>query len=220
MKIISTKELQRSIKNDGIGENYKTIESTPCIDIYHDHDWDHGYEDYFGYQGTRREFYWDFKEMLDVLLEYFRVCKVSRVIIAPCHNGTQFRIPLRIYRSKKEKNSWDSFYYLSREMEKFMEKSGLKYGTKNGVEIPSDDIETIGLIMESGFRDVSWFCFYVPERRLVVEISHHFELLVYTAFPRYEFEFFKEIVGRYSDISVRCILKSYAESKEESIIMG
>lgn len=103
---IRLNDLNKALRQCGIGLDYDEINDTPCFEVYHAHAWDHGYDGFYGikvyedgsyedgrtagFHGTRRQFYKDMRETIDFLLEYFRFKDIQELIIAPCYRYEQF----------------------------------------------------------------------------------------------------------------------------------
>lgn len=49
---------------------------TSHVSVSHRHDWDHGHDTYYGFNGTRRQFYEDFFEIMDFLIEYVKTSQI------------------------------------------------------------------------------------------------------------------------------------------------
>ncbi|MFC2593694.1 MAG: hypothetical protein ACFNW0_01360, partial [Fretibacterium sp.] len=102
---IRLNELNKALRQCGIGLDLDEIENTPHFGVYHVHNWNHGYDGFYGikvyedgsyddgtadFHGTRRQFYKDMHETIRFLLEYFRFKDIQELIIAPCYRYSPF----------------------------------------------------------------------------------------------------------------------------------
>ena len=202
MKKIKTQDLNRMLKECGIGNNYDAIDSTPYFIIYHKHNWDHGYDDLnginvypngsydngCGFVGTRREFYFDMREISDFLFLYFSTQKIRDIIIAPCYRYNQFSF-------NADKND------IYAEIYSFLRANGIRRGEHTGVEIsPCQDIRQVEMIIEGAFRGVSELCLFLPEQRILIAPNHHFELLFFTQNKEQEKEKVLKLLTKFPDL--------------------
>ena len=105
MEKIRLNELNKALRQCGIGLDLDEIENTPAFGVYHVHNWNHGYDGFYGikvyedgsyddgtadFHGTRRQFYRDMQETIDFLLEYLHFKNIQELIIAPCYRYSPF----------------------------------------------------------------------------------------------------------------------------------
>ena len=127
----------------GIGVDGDTIDDTPYLGVYHHHEWDHGYEAIYGFNGSRREFYADVRDMMSFLLEYFSINGISEVVIAPFFRYYQF--DERYFNSREVMPGLDIFD----EIREFLRKHGIRKGERSGVKIQvCQNIDVIEMIVE------------------------------------------------------------------------
>ena len=178
MSKISLKELNKQLKESEIGLDTDAIELTPYWGVYHFHEWDHGYETIYGFNGSRREFYADMREMLEFLIAYFNTMCIKEIVIAPFHRYNQF--DQRYYRSIKMPGT-DIFD----EIRQFLKVHGVRKGERTGIGIPVEsNAHILEMIIEGSFRAVSQFCLFSYEHKILIEANHHFNLI----FRTHEFE--------------------------------
>lgn len=182
MNKINFKEIDRDLQRYGIGINSDTIDSTPHFSVYHIHEWDHGYDGFYGitvskdgnYQRetgfcrTRREFYVDMREMICFVQEYFSKMLIQDLIIAPCYQYNQFSF-------NAEKND------IYEEIYDFLHKNGIRKGERSGVHIMvKESIRQIEMIIEGAFRGISQLCLFAPAQGMLISPNHHFGISFFT----------------------------------------
>ena len=99
MRKIAFKDIKDMVSSCGLSLYLDALAKKPFSGVHHIHEWDHGYESWSGYNGTRREFYSDMRDMLNFLLDYFETNKISEIIIAPIFSRCQFS-SMRAYPEK------------------------------------------------------------------------------------------------------------------------
>ena len=185
MNKVSLKELTRQLQLCEIGLTRDTIEYTPLLGVYHRHEWDHGYGTTYGYNGSRRAFYADMREMMGFLIDYYNISDTKEIIIAPCYRYNQFD---ERYYYFKEMPGVDIFD----EIRKFLRKQGVRRSDRTGIKIPvlgNDSI--LEMLLEGSFRGVSEFCLFSFENKVLIEPNHHFDL----AFWTHEFDEVRGIIN-------------------------
>ena len=171
MNKVSVGELNKKLKECEIGIDYETIKSTPFLGVFHYHEWDHGYETTYGFNGSRREFYADMREMTKFLINYFNVNDVEDVIVAPFHNYRQFD---ERYYNSFEMPGKDIFD----EIRLFLRNYGIRKGERSGIHLSfRRNMDILEMLLEGSFRGVSNLCFFVLEQRVLIEPNHHFDLV-------------------------------------------
>lgn len=169
MSKISLKEINIELKKSGIGENYDNMANTPFLGVYHYHEWDHGYETYHGYNGTRREFYADMRDSIDFLYDYINYYKISEFIVAPCYRYTQFT-----FNKKFDDDSCRDIYD---EILIFLKKHEIRRSSRAGVKLPIDGNKAvIEMVIEGAFRGISTLCLLFTSNNTLLDPNHHFDL--------------------------------------------
>jgi len=166
------KEIIEEVTKSGIDID-GLIEGTykePVIEVYNCHEWDHGYYGGSGYNGTRREFYEDLREMTAFLYKYMNECNIKEVIIAPLHRGEIFA-----WKGDMKKDEGYSDIYI--EVMEFLKKNNIGKYTQSGVKIAIDsNMKIIEMILEGAYRHVITLCLFFPEKAVMIEPTHHFNL--------------------------------------------
>jgi len=174
MKRVFSKDLSKQLKMCGIGTDSDSIESTPYLGVCHKHDWDHGYETVYGFNGTRREFYADLREMYGFLMDYFSATSITELIIAPFYRYDQFD---KRYYNTKEMPGMDIF----KEIRGFLLGNGVRKGDKTGIKLlVLENTNIIEMILEGSFRGVSELCLFSHEHQVLIEPHHHFDLFFWS----------------------------------------
>ena len=153
MEKIRLGELNKALRQCGIGLDLDEIDNTPCFGVYHVHDWNHGYDGFYGitvyedgsytkgtagFHGTRRQFYRDMQETINFLLEYFRFKKIQELIIAPCFQYTQFS-----FNAERNDIYEEIYAFLRKNNVRKNERSGVKINLKDDIgplEMTADQI--------------------------------------------------------------------------------
>ncbi|CAM1380207.1 hypothetical protein [Fretibacterium fastidiosum] len=203
MEKIRLGELNKALRQCGIGLDLDEIDNTPCFGVYHVHDWNHGYDGFYGitvyedgsytkgtagFHGTRRQFYRDMQETINFLLEYFRFKKIQELIIAPCFQYTQFSF-------NAERND------IYEEIYAFLRKNNVRKNERSGVKINlKDDIGPLEMTVEGAFRGVSELCLFAPTHKMLIAPNHHFGFTFFTQQKSLEMEVITELLGGYLNL--------------------
>jgi len=203
MEKIRLGELNKALRQCGIGLDLDEIDNTPCFGVYHVHDWNHGYDGFYGitvyedgsytkgtagFHGTRRQFYRDMQETINFLLEYFRFKKIQELIIAPCFQYTQFSF-------NAECND------IYEEIYAFLRKNNVRKNERSGVKINlKDDIGPLEMTVEGAFRGVSELCLFAPTHKMLIAPNHHFGFTFFTQQKSLEMEVITELLGGYLNL--------------------
>jgi len=203
MEKIRLGELNKALRQCGIGLDLDEIDNTPCFGVYHVHDWNHGYDGFYGitvyedgsytkgtagFHGTRRQFYRDMQETINFLLEYFRFKKIQELIIAPCYQYTQFSF-------NAERND------IYEEIYAFLRKNNVRKNERSGVKINlKDDIGPLEMTVEGAFRGVSELCLFAPTHKMLIAPNHHFGFTFFTQQKSLEMEVITELLGGYLNL--------------------
>lgn len=203
MEKIRLGELNKALRQCGIGLDLDEIDNTPCFGVYHVHDWNHGYDGFYGitvyedgsytegtagFHGTRRQFYRDMQETINFLLEYFRFKKIQELIIAPCFQYTQFSF-------NAERND------IYEEIYAFLRKNNVRKNERSGVKINlKDDIGPLEMTVEGAFRGVSELCLFAPTHKMLIAPNHHFGFTFFTQQKSLEMEIITELLGGYLNL--------------------
>lgn len=191
MEKISVYDIRKKLQKCGIGYDGDSIEKTPYLGFCHVHEWDHGYDSYHGFCGTRRQFYADLFSSLSCLYDYFGERNMSSLIVAPCHNIKQFKTYIA-------QNDYEEDIIC--EALCFLKKYNIRKGTQWGAHIVADDKDTIAMVIEGAFRDALRFCLFSPEREFVVEGNHHFGITIWTQHVCREKEVLSKVLKNYPDL--------------------
>lgn len=203
MEKIRLGELNKALRQCGIGLDLDEIDNTPCFGVYHVHDWNHGYDGFYGitvyedgsytkgtagFHGTRRQFYRDMQETINFLLEYFRFKKIQELIIAPCFQYTQFSF-------NAERND------IYEEIYAFLRKNNVRKNERSGVKINlKDDMGPLEMTVEGAFRGVSELCLFAPTHKMLIAPNHHFGFTFFTQQKSLEMEIITELLGGYLNL--------------------
>lgn len=207
MEKIRLDELNKALRQCGIGLDCDEIKGTPCFEVYHAHAWDHGYDGFYGikvyedgsyedgrtagFHGTRRQFYKDMREMIDFLLEYFRLKNIQELIIAPCYRYEQFSFDA-------ERND------IYEEIYGFLRKSNVRKNERSGIKTNvKDDAGPLEMVVEGAFRGISELCLFAPTHRMLIAPDHHFGLTFFTRQKSLEMEVVTELLSGY--LNLHCL---------------
>ncbi len=199
---IRLKELNHFLKQCGIGIGSDEIDATPQFTVHHMHDWDHGYDGFYGlrvyedgsydrgtgFSGTRREFYADMQEILSFLFSYFHERNIKKLIIAPCYRYNQFAL-------NAEKND------IFQEIYAFLREYGVRKNERSGIEITVDKhYKQIEMVIEGGFRGISELCLFAPAQKVLLAPSHHFGITFFTQNKSKETETVLSLLENYPNL--------------------
>ena len=201
---VRSKEIERILRNSGIGRDWDEIDKTPSFVVHHMHKWDHGYCEWWGtkvyeggiyetgdwFWGTRRSFYADFQDMLSFFSCYFQVARIDTCIAAPCWQYHQFEFG----RFVPENDICEETYLLLRE-------HGIRKGERSGILLDiRNDQASIELVLEGGFRGYTTLCLLCPERQLLLTPDHHFGVTFYTQNLHQEESVVKKILEEFPSL--------------------
>lgn len=190
MSKIAYTQIKKMLKECGIGYNYDTVLYTPYCGFVTNHDWDHGYETIYGYNGHRREFYYDLFMVMRCIKEYIEKCNISYFIASPLYHD----ISVVNYKA------CDDYCDIVSEIRDFLKCNNVNPRTQSGVVVDSSDTMTISMIMEGAFRGASYICLFSPERKVVIQPDHHFQTTFFSACADTEAVLLKELLKNYSDL--------------------
>jgi len=208
MNKVSLRELNKQLKACGIGFDYDSIDTTPCLGVYHCNEWNHGYDNWDGmeiypdgtygngvvYKGSRREFYSNLRDMRFFLMDYFNICSIKEIIIAPCYRYNQFD---KRYHDTKKMPGMDIF----KEIRKFLQNHRVRKGDRTGIKVSvCENASVIEMILEGAFRGVSELCLFSFEHQVLVEPNHHFDLVFWTQKIGQEKEVIDSLLRRHSNL--------------------
>lgn len=196
-------ELNKALRRAGIGLDFDEIEDTPHFGVHHVHNWNHGYDGFYGivvyedgsdvnesafFHGTRRQFYKDMRDMISFLYGYLRLREIQELIVAPCYRYNQFS-------SGTERND------IYEEIYAFLRRNGVRRNERSGIKIDiRDDIDVVEMIAEGAFRGVSELCFFAPDYGILIVPNHHFELMFFTQQKAREVETITRLLDDYPDL--------------------
>ena len=173
MNKIDFKEIKNRVSLCGLSTNLDELVLKPFFGVHHIHEWDHGYESYNGYNGTRREFYSDMRDMLSFLLDYAETNNISTAIVAPLFTQCQFS-SMRAYPDKTKS--------LYKEIHEFLKNLNIRSDSRSGVEFTIKDNENIvEMVLEGAFLDdVSNLRIFFPDNSVIIDLNHHFDIAFFT----------------------------------------
>ena len=201
---IRLNELNKALRQCGIGLDLDEIDNTPCFEVYHVHNWNHGYDGFYGikvyedgsyddgtadFHGTRRQFYKDMHETIRFLLEYFLFKNIQELIIAPCYRYSPF--------SSDDVEHNDIY----EEIYAFLRKNNVRKNERSGIKINiENDIEPLEMIVEGAFRGISDLCLFAPTHKMLIAPHHHFGFTFFTRQKSLEIEAITELLSGYLDL--------------------
>jgi len=189
---ILKREIDKKLKKCGF--NLENMFNEPIIRPYHCHEWDHGYYSWGGYEGSRREFYEDLREMVDFLYEYMNECNLEEVIIAPLHR-------YNIFAWSGNMNNDDRYSDIYDETMKLLKDNCIKKNSQSGIEITiKDNRKIIELILEGAYRYVIELCLFFSKNSVIIEPTHHFDLQFFTKDFKKQQEIIKKVTNKYHNI--------------------
>ncbi len=175
-------EIKKILAYTGIPLEY--LENMVGIDIYHCHEWDHGYDGYTGFCGTRREFYRDFFEMKSFLKAYIGAKGIRNFIVSPLHQVHYFN-PIS-----------DSALDIYDEINGFLKEHGIDKRYETGLRLSVDDNWSfIDALCEGAYRNVSNAAFLFEESKTVLIPHHHMNIHVYARDINKEKLFLSKLIG-------------------------
>lgn len=137
--------------------------------IYHNHDWDGGYDSKNGYNGSEKEFYDDMNSMLNFILDYIGDNKISSCIVLPPNDCTIFE-------------SWFNIGEIPiyQKLNRLLNAFHINDVNKDGLIIDIyKDWNILKNIIEGGFMYISCLYIYFPEINIIVQPAHHMEFYFY-----------------------------------------
>ena len=207
MEKIRLNELNKALRQCGIGLDFDEIENTPAFGVYHVHNWDHGYDGFYGikvyedgsydygnagFHGPRRQFYKDMQETINFLLEYLHFKNIQELIIAPCYRYSPFSSD-----DVEHNDIYEEIYaFLRKNNVRKNERSGIKTNIK-------DDIGPLEMIVEGAFRGISDLCLFVPTHKMLIAPHHHFGFTFFTQQKSLEMEIIVELLSDY--LNLHCL---------------
>lgn len=191
MSKLSYTQIKKLLKKCGIGYDHKSIMSTPFLGINSIRGWDHGYDAIYGYNGYRREFYYDLFKVMGCIKEYIVKCGISYFIVSPLYRGKAFALNY---------SCCDYYDDIVSEIRSFLKANNIIPKTQSGTIVDANDLMTISMIMEGAFRGASLLCLFSPERGVVIQPDHHFQVTFYTAVPNKESSILDGILENYSGL--------------------
>lgn len=167
MNKVESKMVRESIKRCGLPLNGDEAFNFEYVGVHHKNEWDHGYDIYEYVRGwERRRFYTDMNDMEAFLKAYIQKTRLTEVIIAPCYKYRQFD-------SNPDANGHDIYT----EIKQFLKDNGINRQSGAGVRFnPLSHEDLLCMTLEGAFRGVSKLCLFFPERNLIIEPTHHFDL--------------------------------------------
>jgi len=204
MEKIRLNELNKALRQCDIGLDFDEIENTPAFGVYHVHNWDHGYDGFYGikvyedgsydygnagFHGPRRQFYKDMQETINFLLEYLHFKNIQELIIAPCYRYSPF--------SSDDVEHNDIY----EEIYAFLRKNNVRKNERSGIKTNiEDDIGPLEMIVEGAFRGISDLCLFAPTHKMLIAPHHHFGFTFFTQQKSFEMEIITELLSGYLDL--------------------
>ncbi len=167
MQKIESKNVYREIKRCGLPLDGDEAFECEYIGVHHKNEWDHGYDIYEYVPGwERRRFYSDLNDMAAFLKDYIVKTSLTELIVAPCYQHRQF-----------DWNPDENGHDIYMEIKKFLTDNGIKRQSGAGVKFhPLENEDLLCMVLEGAFRGISRLCMFFPEKKLIVEPTHHFDL--------------------------------------------
>lgn len=192
MSKITYTQIKKMLRECNIGYNYDTVLSTPYCGFVTAHDWDHGYETHYGYNGSRREFYYDLFLVMSCIKEYIKKCNISYFIASPLYHDS-FTVNYK---------ACEQYCDILSETKDFLKTNNVSPRTHSGIIVNSGDDMTVSMIMEGGFRGASYVCLFSPERKTVIQPDHHFQTTFFTANVDEEANILAELLKNYPSLEL------------------
>ncbi len=189
------------VKKCGFDIKYDNNIGKKFIEIYHSHEWDHGYDsvsycvDSNGrirntFEGTRRQFYADMREITGFLRDYIKCNHITKLIAAPLFSNLWISC-----------NSYEEVKDICSEMVSFLKKNQIRKNSKSGVSFEiSENTEILDMLLESAFRGISNLHLLSDEHHAIIEPSHHFNLIFYQKNFERENEMVAELIKGYPNL--------------------
>lgn len=202
MHKITCNELKDIFKNCKFDvKNYDNNIGKKFIEIYHFHEWNHGYDSTYycvnpdgsirnTFESTRRQFYSDMKEMINFLCDYIEYNHITDVIAAPLFSDSW--ISCESYSEVKD---------ICSEIVLFLKKNQIRKNSKSGVSFEvSENIEKLEMLVEGAFRGVSNAYLLPQNHNVVVEPSYHFNFIFYPDDFEKEKKIINELLKNYPNL--------------------
>ena len=194
MKKILFKDIDKELKKAGISSDCNKIANMTSFGVYHYHEWDHGYETYYGYNGTRREFYSDMKEMTDFLYSYSECRKLTELIVTPWYNYNQFAVNAKYY---------DNCTDIYEEICDFLKRNSIRRNSRTGIELSiNSNKKDLEMIIEGAFRGITTLCIFFRQNAVMLEPTHHFGFNFWVSNYMEEIEFVKQLLKSYPNLQI------------------
>lgn len=144
----------------------------PYFGIYHETDWDGGFDNDEQNAEEIDRFYSDMKDIGAFLKDFTTEMGVSDCIISKNHRYRWFEDWNKNALKKIDIYIW---------IKDFLSENGIRNNSSKGIAIDiNDDWQVVMKIIEGGFRYISCGSFFFPQIGLVIEPTHNFELLFFT----------------------------------------
>ena len=173
--------------------NIDNMDKMVGIDVYHSHEWDHGYDGHTGFCGSRRQFYNDYFIIQNFLREYIRINNLTTAIIAPFH--------LINYFNGITQSAYDIYY----EINDYLREHKINKRYESGLRICiNDNWEIIDAICEGGYRNISNICIMFEEDKTIFLPWHHMNLYVYSNQIKKTYIQMKKIIKNHPNLQIHC----------------
>lgn len=141
----------------------------PVVEYYSDREWDWGYEETHGYNGTRREFYRDFEFLMQSLRTLLNTIGEDKIYIIPTNAYCEYK-----YFERALEQTFD----IISEIRDILSANEIKVGTRSSLLIDiNTEFEVIEAFSEAAFRGHCGVSFFCPNNGISVEPWHHSNLL-------------------------------------------
>lgn len=192
MNKISFVSINEKIKKCGLSSLYDDIMQTHHFGVCHCHNWDHGYETRYGFNGVRREFYFDMYEILSFIFDFINYYKISEFIVFPWYDSDQF------VRNAKYCDNCQDIYD---QIRIFLKNNNVHRHTKSGLNIPTEIGKPIvEMIVEGGFRGISVLRIFFESCNTILDFDHHFGVNFWTDNLLEKSNVAKELLQKYPNL--------------------
>jgi hypothetical protein len=151
------------------------IEDMQAIDVYHIHNWDHTIKHWDedlerNDNPPLREFYFDLKDMLNLLIDYLNIVPFEKAIVSSLNGGRFIGIPYT-----------KDYEHCVNEMTKWLHLNSMRINSSAGLLVSKQELMScIDMISECGFMGMSELYIFIPEARIAIYTHHQMNYVIYT----------------------------------------
>lgn len=151
------------------------IEDMQAIDVYHIHNWDHTIKHWDedlkrNDNPPLREFYFDLKDMLNLLIDYLNIVPFEKAIVSSLNGGRFIGIPYT-----------KDYEHCVNELTKWLHLNSMRINSSAGLLVSKQELMScIDMISECGFMGMSELYIFIPEARIAIYTHHHMNYVIYT----------------------------------------